>query len=364
MPARQRAVAALAVGLAAGASVLVGGALAQGRPVTLLASVPAAHYGGPLVWPGTVIRASSRLGLLEPAERNRGGRNEIVLLRSRDDGVSWSADSIIARLDTDLYDPAALRLDDGTILVAAHSDRGLHFFRGDADGAHWTAGALLQPPPGHGFAEAFLRLLPGGRVALLFADIGPSPAPAQYRTRTSVDGGASWSGERTIGSGGAIRDAIRGALSAPDDSGRVLAVWASRTGPGSAVAVYGRLLASRNLKPLTPARLLASTDPTPGFYGDYPVALLCAGRFVVVATPWDSRGAGDGRFAIADRDAALGADSALAGLEVRGDSVAKGFGRAWIVRRWAGDLLVTWVEVPADGRTRIRRLTLPTQCQP
>lgn len=118
----------------------------------------------------------------------------IFIVRSRDDGHSWSAPTLAVFEDGRLHtEPALLRLASGRLLLMTREDQGriMHASRSDDDGVSWSKPSAtgIDGYPPH------LLLLPDGRILCTYGMRQPEYG---IRAVLSDDGGECWRFDRGL----------------------------------------------------------------------------------------------------------------------------------------------------------------------
>ncbi|RPB17147.1 neuraminidase [Morchella conica CCBAS932] len=191
---------------------------------------------------GTYPRATrlSDNSLLGVTTTFSSGTNIITIVRSTDDGLSWTPHGEVTRGVGDIDNGFLLQLPDGRILCAFRN----HSKDGDAytiyritvcvssdNGATWT---YLSTPetgsPPNGLWEPFMRIGNDGRIQLYYSR-ELAADDQDNLVRFSSDGGANWSASSVIsGSGITSRDGMVGVAKYNDGADRLIAVFETNEG--------------------------------------------------------------------------------------------------------------------------------------
>ncbi|MBX3470202.1 MAG: exo-alpha-sialidase [Planctomycetes bacterium] len=205
---------------------------------------------------------------------DRHGHSDIYYRRSADLGMTWTAD---ARLNTNVGTtaqsfPALGR--SGDLVVAAWTDAADICYRTSADGGEtWSAVAVLSTSTTGSRTRATVSAS-GDRVVVAWVDT--RTGTMDIRTRTSADGGATWSADARLNEASppGSHDVPAAALSGD----RVVVVWAgNRDGDWD---IYHRTSADGGATWTADERLNDGLEPLPQ---DAPVVVRTASGRIVSA---------------------------------------------------------------------------------
>lgn len=303
-----------------------------------------------LQWPGNAIPALNRDTLLMAYMRQgTSGRYEVAVLRSPDNGASWTPAAVITDDPAhDFYDPMLVRASDATLLAGIHSNGTIYIYQSSDDGRTWMRRGAIAPDSGRYNSEVFLRYV-DGRLVALYASYSFASETSRFELRSSHDHGHTWSRPTIAAEGGRIRDATRAWLSPPDRRGRLLLVYSWRPQPSGPASVRS-VMVSTSLAVLTEPADLA-VDSVPPWLGLFPIALVCDDGWLVGYSAWNpATGMGRQRWITGRGSARPGRYRALATIS---DSAGYGYGRVWLSHDWSGNTLATLVEVPEPSRSRM-----------
>jgi hypothetical protein len=199
---------------------------------------------------GTYPRATrlSDNSLLGVTTTFSSGTNIITIVRSTDDGLTWTPHGEVTRGVGDIDNGFLLQLPDGRILCAfrnhskdaagAYTIYRITICVSSDNGKTW---AYLSNPetasPPNGLWEPFMRIGNDGRIQMYYSRELASDDQDNL-VRFSSDGGANWSASSVIsGSGITSRDGMVGVAKFNDGTDRLIAVFETTEG-GSATGPF------------------------------------------------------------------------------------------------------------------------------
>ncbi|MDF2660870.1 MAG: exo-alpha-sialidase, partial [Paenibacillus sp.] len=130
------------------------------------------------------------------SESHAGGNGRIMMKRSTDDGVSWSAAQTVTDTTYDDRDPSIAALSDGTLLVSWFTYSGgaidVRVIRSTDNGATW--GSTVTVGTNMAWAATSSKIIELSSGDLLIPLYGPAPGQGYQQTTVvrSTDQGATW----------------------------------------------------------------------------------------------------------------------------------------------------------------------------
>jgi hypothetical protein len=298
---------------------------------------------------GNIVRGLERDHLLAALELHHDGRFEIHLAESDDDGHSWRFAGLAARDPShDLYDPAMVRLPDGALLLEYHGGHVMTILRSTDDGASWSPAITFLGLNTEGFWREIPGRDPGSppRVALLYT-VTHTDFTSTYWIRATTDG-FHWTDAMPVGDAGAIWDGSRAALGpVENDSGGILhAVYSYRQLPTDSVSLMVVSLDAHTLERRSAPVVVGKTVPAWRGIGVFPVLVACPeGDHVIYSDYAVPNGP---RVVIME----LTRGHPPAPFLERGPMYT-GFGRVWFVPSWSGIPELAWPELPYGPHTNV-----------
>jgi len=204
------------------------------------------------------------------------GTSAMMVTRSADGGLSWSAPIALGQTTGQFNDKETITADpfDSRFVYAvwdrllSENSGGNYFSRTTDGGATWEAARQLYRPTFGSTISNLIRVLPDGTLVDMFMELGSAPL---IRVMRSTDRGASWSAPITVSSSGAlgvedpqtgriVRDASIVPQMAVAPNGTLYVVWqdARYTGQRDAISISSS--SDRGLTWSLPVRV--NGDPT------------------------------------------------------------------------------------------------------
>ena len=314
---------------------------------------------GTLVFHGNAVRGDVPLELIRVSMLRRHDSYGLAVLRSRDDGATWSMSGWVTPATAGtLYDPVTARWR-GVLVCAAHADGMLRFFISPDDGDHWHLVQQLRPPRGEMYAEAYLRVVPTGggsdsTLLLLYASVDPALKRARYELRSTKALDQPWGAPLVVGIGHGVVDGVRASIGRPDSLSRAVVVFSTRDGGSDSADVTAALVDVRRMTTVGPAAEVVHMHATHAGIGLFPLVLRCAGHQYVLYSAWHAGGG-----AAYARPLSIADDRVVsAGNEVmlyRANGTPNGFGRIWLDESWRGNPQASFVLVSAPRYSTISR---------